>query len=487
MVMTLLMILCIACNKPEDNAPIRVVAEMNVGESRDITLSNGESVNLTLLGISDLRDSLRHAIRDVEVKVRIDGEEYTLGSGNYNLPVKAGSVQIDCPVVKNYYDNSNSDHWGLTGDARFRLWPEGSTYMTPGTFVYPIRQVWFASMTQSGNEPTYVDWGEDPESKSIYYHSGHDMGGAEGMDEILSATDGLVISSVGDTLEGYTDFPGDIRPDVVWILTDWGWYIRYSHLDSIDPEIRTGKRVRMNQRIGLIGKQGGSGGWVHLHFEMMNRETASGNWGTEEAFAYVWEAYINQYHPDVIAVARPHHLAWTGQPVLLNGIKSRSLTGEIVNYEWTFSDGSMAEGAFQEKSYNDPGEYSEILKVTDSHGHVDYDFAVVQVYDRDIPGQTIPTIQPAFHPTLDIHPGDPVTFLVRTFNTATGSETWDFGDGTPAVSVVSETVDRRNYTAGRFAETIHSFEVPGYYIVTVQRSDESGIKATAHLQVVVNK
>ena len=127
MVMTLLMILCIACNKPEGNAPIRVVAELNVGESRDITLSNGESINLTLLGISDVRDSLRNAIREVKVDVRIDGNEYTLGSGNYNLPVKAGRVQIDCPIVKNYYDNSNNDHWGLTRDARFRLWPEGST------------------------------------------------------------------------------------------------------------------------------------------------------------------------------------------------------------------------------------------------------------------------------------------------------------------------------------------------------------------------
>jgi len=111
---------------------------------------------------------------------------------------------------------------------------------------------------------------------------------------------------------------------------------------------------------------------------------------------------------------------------------------------------------------------------------------VVQLYDPDVHGRTIPTIQPAFHPTLDIHPGDPVTFLVRTFNTATGSETWDFGDGSPTVSVVSETVDRRNYTAGKFAETIHSFEEPGDYIVTVERSDEAAIKATAHLHVVVN-
>jgi len=71
MVMTLLMFLCITCNKPEDKAPIRVVTELNVGDTRDIVLSNGESVNLTLLGISDVRDSLRNAIRDVKVHVSI--------------------------------------------------------------------------------------------------------------------------------------------------------------------------------------------------------------------------------------------------------------------------------------------------------------------------------------------------------------------------------------------------------------------------------
>ncbi len=204
---------------------------MDIGESQEITLTNGEKVELILHEIEEERDSLRNAIRGVNVTVSVNGEELTLGSGNYNLPVEVGGVQIDCPVVKNYYTNSNADRWGLTKDARFRLWPKGSSYMEPGTFVYPIKQKWFASLSQSGNEPTYVDWGEDPTNKNIYYHSGHDIGGAEGMDEIVSATDGLVISARGDTLEGYDDFPGDLRKDVVWILSDLGWYIRYSHLD----------------------------------------------------------------------------------------------------------------------------------------------------------------------------------------------------------------------------------------------------------------
>jgi hypothetical protein len=242
----------------------------------------------------------------------------------------------------------------------------------------------------------------------------------------------------------------------------------------------------MGQPIGLMGKQGHSGGWVHLHFEIKNRETASGEWGTEEAYPYLWEAYMNRYKPAVVAVARPHQLVWTGHKTVLDGSKSRSLGGNELRFEWTFTDGSIAEGAIQKRIYMRPGEYSEILKVTDATGNVDYDFQVVQVYDRDHPDRTIPVMQPAYYPSMDIGPGDPVTFLVRSFNTEVSSEVWDFGDGSPPVFVTSDAPDRQHVQLGEFAETVHSFSEAGDYIVTVERSDEYGVKAIAHLHVVVN-
>lgn len=487
--MSVLILLVASCTGSKEIKPIRVTTELDIGESSEITLTNGEMVVLKLLDINAVRDSLRNAIRAVKVKVSINGDEFTLESGSYLLPVEAAGIQIDCPVVKNYSSNSTKNRWRLSKDARFRLWPKESVFIEPGIFAYPVKQKWFASMSQSGNEPTYVDWGENPANKRIYYHSGHDFGGAEGKDEIVSATDGLVVTAMGDTLEGF-DNPDDValdRLDVVYIRSDLGWLIRYSHLDSTDPEIRVGSRVKKGQNIGLMGKQGGSGGWVHLHFEIKTQETASGEWGTEDAYAYLWESYIRQYKPKVIAVARPHHLSWTGQKILLDGSRSRSIAGDNVSYDWSFADGTTAEGAFQERTYSAPGEYSEILKVTDSKGNFDYDFAVVQVYDRDSTGQTIPTLQPAYHPTQNIRPGDPVTFLVRSFNTGPGSEIWDFGDGSPIVSVISETFDRQHFTEGKFAETAHAFAEMGDYIVEVVRTDVAGIKATAHLHVVVDE
>lgn len=435
-----------SCNK-HNSTSLRISAELNRGESQDIVLGNGDIVKLTLLDINEVSDSLSGAIRAAYVRISVDGEELILSSGNYNLPVTAGKIQIDCPVTRGYYSNANMDFWKLRKDATFRIWEKNSPYLRPGTFVYPIKQRWFSSLTQLSNEPTYVNWGENLNNKEIYYHAPIDIGGAEGMDEIVSATDGLVISANGEILPGNEDL-GLRRQDAkdgVYIMDSRKWFIRYSHLTSIYPEIKPGAKVKTGQKIGLIGKQGSSGGWVHLHFGIFIRDTLSGGWKVEDSYPYLWESYIRQYKPPLIAVARPHKILWTGQEAIFDGRKSRSFKGEIVKYEWIFCDGTTAEGAVQKKSYTTPGEYCEIIKVTDSKGNIDYDFTVVQVFYKANPEKTFPVMQAAFHPTLNIKPDDPVTFLVRTFSDSDfGNEVWNFGDGSPEVSVKSERVDRKN-------------------------------------------
>lgn len=464
--------------------PLRVVAMLDIGELKDVKLGNGQTVNLKLISVDETRDDLRNAVRSAAVKVSIDGQEVVLGAGNYNLPVEIGKVQIDCPEVIGFYSNSSSRFKNITKKATLRLWPKGSPFINSGTFVYPINQAWFGSMTQSGNEPTYVDWGESPASKRIYYHSAHDIGGAEGMDQVVAATNGLIIGAYNKILPGYDTIPVFVHTDAVSVLDDRGWLVEYLHLDSTDPGIKLGERVKMGQKIGRIGKQGTSGGWCHLHFEIKNRENLTGEWYTESAYPYVWEAYVHQYKPAVLAVARPHHLIWAGQEVTLDGNRSRSMSNKISSYEWKFTDGTKAKGAVQKKTYNVPGEYSEILKVTDTKGNIGYDFNVIQVLDKD-PSKPIPTLQPAFHPTLGIKAGDPVTFLVRTFNSEIGNEEWNFGDGSPNVKVLSEKVNKSDPTKGKFADTVHKFAKPGIYVVTVERSNESGYKATGRLQVIV--
>ncbi len=201
------------------------------------------------------------------------------------------------------------------------------------------------------------------------------------------------------------------------------------------------------------------------------------------------EAYQRQYKPDIIAVARPHSYAWTGETVILDGNRSWSRSGRIVRYEWTFGDGSRANRPVVTRSYGKPGTYSEILKVTDDRGHIAYDFAVVQIAGRTVSPQRdeaslAPTIHASYWPTLDVRAGQAVTFLVRTCRTTHGSETWDFGDGSAQATVKSDGCADEKSRQG-YARTTHIFSRPGHYLVRVERANERGEKATAHLWVPV--
>ena len=73
--------------------------------------------------MDERRDPIRSAVREAMVKVEVNGAPVTLSSGNYQLPVAAGGVQVDCPITGGYRSNSSEDPWGLVKDARIRLWP----------------------------------------------------------------------------------------------------------------------------------------------------------------------------------------------------------------------------------------------------------------------------------------------------------------------------------------------------------------------------
>ncbi len=466
--------------------PLVRVVDLNAGEAAVVELSDGSRAKVRFVNLEEQLDSVTAAVRRAEVTVEVNGERATLVSGTYNLPREVGGAQIDCSVTQGYNVKGTARSWGLKKDARLRLWPKGSPWIRPGSFVYPAKQRWFATDTQMANDPVYVDGGERPDKESIYYHSGLDIGGSEGLVEIVSAVDALVVSAAGETLPEYKrDTPVSPRYDVVYLLDDRGWFYRNSHLKTIDSEIKPGVRVKRGQRLGFLGKEGGSGGWTHLHFEVKSRQP-SGEWGTQEGYAFLWQAYLEEQKPAVIAVARPHHLLWSGESVTLDASKSWATAG-IAKYEWTFEDGSKATGARVKRSYDTPGRHSEILKVTDAKGNVAYDFAVVVVYDRGHPERHVTSIHPNFYPTTGIKVGDPVTFKVRSFITGQsreGHETWDFGDGSPTVEVRSDGNAVKLAPDG-YAEHAHRFAQPGDHVVKVQRTNEFGVVATGHLWVKV--
>jgi murein DD-endopeptidase MepM/ murein hydrolase activator NlpD len=339
------------------------------------------------------------------------------------------------------------------------------------------------------NEPSFVDGSNTPWGRRIYYHHGLDIGGAEGMTEVVAATSGTVVVRGRSALAGYEKSPyTEPNYDGVIVLDERGWFHWYYHLFAIDEGVKLGERVVMGQKVGLIGKEGSAGCWSHLHYEIRGPQP-SGKPGIVEGYAFLWEAYQRQYAPEIIAVARPHHYAWTGETVTLDGSRSWSKAGRIARYDWTFSDGSKGDGATVARTYARPGTYSEILKVTDRRGRVSYDFAVVQIAGKPVSetrreSTLAPTMHASYFPTTGLRPGQPVTFFVRTCRTSFGNETWDFGDGTEPVSVKSDGCAVEKAKDG-YAKARHVFQKPGDYLVRVVRANERGEKATYHLFVPV--
>jgi murein DD-endopeptidase MepM/ murein hydrolase activator NlpD len=463
--------------------PLFRTLDIDVGTTEQVQFLDGKRATVKLLSTGETRDKARSAIREARAEVEINGSRATLSCGNYRPPVTLGGVQVDCTVTKAYYQNTDQDRWGLEKDARLRLWPPGSPLMPPGSMVYPVRQRWFASRTQMANEPTYVDEGERITSAKIYYHAGLDIGGAEGLVDVLAATDGLVVGLGTAVIEKEKDNAGLDHQfnDTIWVQDERGWYHRYTHLYSFDPAVKLGGRVEMGQKIGTLGKEGGSGGWSHLHYEILSRQ-ASGKLGTQEGYAFLWEAYQRQYKPSLIAVARPHAAVLVGEKATLDGSRSWSQS-HIARYEWTFTDGEKASGSKVERAYSKAGTFSEILKITDDRGRTAYDFETVNVLDPKHPEQVPPSIQAAYWPTTGLAPGKPVTFKVRTFGTTDGQETWFFGDGATATTKSDGNV--APLAKNGFAVTTHAFTKPGDYIVRVERANRLGQKAIAHLWVRV--
>jgi hypothetical protein len=256
-------------------------------------------------------------------------------------------------------------------------------------------------------------------------------------------------------LDEYKDKPPvGPRYDRTYILDNRGWFHRYLHLKSFDPAVKLGERVKMGQKLGTLGKEGDSGGWAHLHYEILGLQP-SGKWGAVEGYAFLWEAYVRESRAELIAVARPHHAVLIGEKVTLDASRSWSRDGKIARYEWTFTDGGQASGVQVEKTYSKPGRYSEVLKITN------------------------------VWPTAGVKSGQPVTFKVRTFDTPDGQETWNFGDGSPEVTTRSPGKAAALAPDG-YAETTHTFRKAGDYLVRVERSDAHGQKAVARFHVRID-
>ena len=461
--------------------PLVRVLDLDVGESASLELADGSKIQVELVSLKEQRDTIRLAIRRSQLVLKINGQQVYLDAGPYRLPINVAGVQVDCSATGGMNSNGTPEFWGLEKDARLRFWPADSSWIQPGTLIYPVKQQWFATRTWFDNES--VDGGNSI-LKKIYYHSGLDIGATEGVAEVVAATDALVVQSGMNVLAGYDkDTPSRPRDDVVYLLDGRGWYYRYSHFKEISPEIQPGRMIRQGDFLGLVGKEGASGGWSHLHFEIKSQQP-SGKWGTQAGFAFLHQAYREQFGMKLYANARPSHFLVAGEQAELDGSRSWSESGNINNYEWTLHDGRKLKGMKTRVKYPKPGMWCETLKITDAEGNEAYDFAHVMVLDPNDLEHYPPNVNLNYHPTRNIKVGDEIRFQARAFRMIGGEELWDFGDGSPTQKTKSP-AQAKMLAADGYAEITHRYSQPGTYLVTVKRTHENGIPAMSKLAVTV--
>ena len=362
----------------------------------------------------------------------------------------------------------------------------------PGTFVYPGQAALVRQRHADGQRAALRRRRRRPRpNKPIYYHYGLDIGGAEGMVDVVAATDGLVVSAGGKAL------PGTGRPrsqprgyDVVYLLDAAGLVLPLQPPAHDRPGRSSRARtVKMGQKLGVLGKEGGSGGWSHLHFDITARQP-SGKWGIQEGYAFLWEAYLREHKPQ-LARRRPAAPPGRGRArrssSTARGRGARRGKIDAIRVD-LHRRRRPRPGRRVERTYEQAGRLQR-----GPEGHRRAGPGRLRLRRRARPRQGSPTdkLPPddprrATRPTFGIKPGDPVTFKVRTFRTTDGEETWDFGDGSPTVEVRSDG-NARPLAKDGYAETVHRYDKAGPLPRPRRAGGTGGATAVARLHVRVGE
>ncbi|TDK50576.1 PKD domain-containing protein [Antarcticimicrobium luteum] len=160
------------------------------------------------------------------------------------------------------------------------------------------------------------------------------------------------------------------------------------------------------------------------------------------------------------ALAGPDRVVCPGEAVVFDAGPSTDLDGQLIGYEWTFSDGVTLEGAQVERSFDASGALEVRLTVRDDSGAAACDT-----------GSDTARILVNAPPSVDAGPDrtvpvgaahDVVRFDASGTRDPDGQGvrvSWQFGDGAGASGAVAR----------------HGYAAPGDYTVTVEARDTTGL------------
>jgi PKD repeat protein len=157
----------------------------------------------------------------------------------------------------------------------------------------------------------------------------------------------------------------------------------------------------------------------------------------------------------------------TGETIVFNASQSYDPDGTIVNYLWDFGDGTNTTGEVVNHSYDDDGNYTITLTVTDDDGATNSTSSLITVLNRP------PFADFVYSPESPIV-GETVTFNASSSYDVDGSianYTWDFGDG--------------NVTTTTNPIITHAYSSYGNYTVTLTVTDNDKDTASTTKSIIV--
>jgi hypothetical protein len=445
---------------PEDAARIKYSKQsfvfLDVGETHVYRLKDARERRISLKSMTEHADSVIGLIRRAEVLVEVDGTPLKLICEPYVMPTEIAGLRIQADTTSRWMD--------LPKRVQFSLWDASDPIVDTELFVFPLaRYSLFSQGTQGYNEPVHLGHKDgDPGGQRFHHNYGFDMAGFEGRDEVLACVDGNVIGVYPD--EG-----------TLFLEDDRGIIFEYGHMEKILPEVKDGVKVKRGQKLGLLGRRGGSGNFSHLHVGVyLSKDDLAAGRPCRNLNLYPWlmEAFRKSSARTLFAVARPHHAVRTGETVRFDGTRSLSYGSRIKSFRWQFHDGTSLAGAQAEKVYDRPGTYMAALYVEDEKGLRDVDFCKVKVYSKDKLEDVMPIFFLTYSPSRGVRAGQTVYFRGWPQGEEAGDIRIDFGDG----AVIEKYVP--------YSEVRHSFQKPGIHIVTATTTS-AGFSVTQKLKVIV--
>jgi hypothetical protein len=441
------------------------VIGLNVGESCTFQLRSGGRRVLKLVAVREHRDSVVNLMRQADVQVEIDGKPLTLVCEPYTMPTETAGLRVLA---------DSTAAWGNVPKAvQFSLWDAADPIVDTNRFGFPVSHYrFFSHPTQCYNEPVHIGERDgDPVGQRFYHDYGFDMVGYEGKEDVVSAIEGKVALFWPDKQGG---------PSSVVVQDMYGFYWSYAHLQSLAPGIVLGAHVHRGQKIGVLGKTGPSSNSSCCHLgsymtvPLERRPVAADMDHRLNLYPWYVAAYQAQHPKGLLAVARPHRVALTGEDVVLDSSHSLAWGGNrIVERRWVLPDGSIVTNHQARFNLPKPGAYVATLWVKDNEGNEDVDFCQIKVFSKSRAEANMPHLFLTYTPTEDLHPKTPIAVRLWFQGANGGPISLEFDDGV-------RISDYQQYT-----EVQHSFDLPGVHILTAQ-SKAAGNPITAKIKVVVN-